>query len=82
MLKGTTEKVINQKLGFFGPLMKVALTLIKNELKPLAKNVLMSLGLTVAAQTTDAAIQKKKSWIWDEYNNNLKRANEKYHENS
>ena len=49
MLKGTTEKVINQKLGSFGPLMKVALTLIKNELKPLAKNVLMSLGLTVAA---------------------------------
>ena len=49
MLKGTTEKVINQKLGFFGPLMKVALTLIKNELKPLAKNVLLSLGLTVAA---------------------------------
>ena len=32
---------------------------MKNELKPLAKSVLISLGLTAAASATDAAIQKK-----------------------
>ena len=32
---------------------------MKNVLKPLAKTVLIPLGLTSAAQATDAAIQKK-----------------------
>ena len=33
--------------------------LIRNVLKPLAKNVLIQLGLTAAASATDAAIHKK-----------------------
>ena len=33
--------------------------LIGNVLKPLAKNVLIPLGLTVVASATDAAIHKK-----------------------
>ena len=33
--------------------------LIKNVLKPLAKSVLIPLGLTAAASATDAAIHKK-----------------------
>ena len=32
---------------------------MKNKLKPLAKNLLIPLGLTAAASATDAAIHKK-----------------------
>ena len=51
-------------LGWFlgkilGPLIKTGLSLIGNVLKPLAKSVLVPLGLTVAASATDAAIEKK-----------------------
>ena len=35
------------------------MSFMKNELKPLAKRALISLGLTAAASATDAAIQKK-----------------------
>ena len=42
-----------------GPLLKTGLPLIGNVLKPLAKTVLIPLGLTAAAAATDAAIQKK-----------------------
>ena len=41
-----------------GPLLKAGLHLIENVLKPLAKSVLIPLGLT-AASATDAAIHKK-----------------------
>ena len=40
------------------PLRKTELPLIKNMLKPLAKSVLIPLGLTAAASTTDPAIHK------------------------
>ena len=40
----------------FGPLFKTVLPLIKNVLKPLAKSVLILLGLTAAASATDAGI--------------------------
>ena len=36
--------------------------LIENVLKPLAKNILIPLGLTAAASATDAGIYKKKFW--------------------
>ena len=53
---------IGQSGGFLGrllgPLLKTGLHLIGNVLKPLAKTILMPLGLTAAA-TTDAAIHKK-----------------------
>ena len=44
-----------------GPLLKTGLPLITNVIKPLAKNVLISLALTVAASTADARIHKKKN---------------------
>ena len=42
-----------------GPLLKTGLPLIKNVIKPLAKSILIPLGLTVAASATDAGIHKK-----------------------
>ena len=52
-----------QLRGFFsrllGPLLKTGLSLIKNVIKPLAKSVLIPLGLTAAASAADAGIHKK-----------------------
>ena len=46
-----------QKLGkLLRPLLKTGLPLMKNVLKPLAKSVLIPLGLTAAATATDADI--------------------------
>ena len=42
-----------------GPLLKTGLPLIKNVIKPLAKSVLIPLGLTAAASAADARIHKK-----------------------
>ena len=42
-----------------GPLLKKGLPLIKNVIKPLAKSVLIPLGLTAAASAADAGIHKK-----------------------
>ena len=42
-----------------GPLLKAGLPLIKHVIKPLAKNVLIPLGLTAAASGADAGIHKK-----------------------
>ena len=42
-----------------GPLLKTGLPLIKNVIKPLAKSVLISLGLTAAASAADAGIHKE-----------------------
>ena len=54
---------IGQSGGFLGrilgPLLKNGLPLIGNVFKPLAKSVLIPLGLTAAASATDAAIRKK-----------------------
>ena len=41
-----------------GPLLKTRLSLIRDVLRPLTKRVLIPLGLTAAASTTDAAIHK------------------------
>ena len=43
----------------FGPFLKTGLPLIWNVLKPLAESILIPLGLTAAASTTDAAIHIK-----------------------
>ena len=45
--------------SLLGSLLKTGLTLMKNVLKPLAKSVLIPLGLAAAASATDAAIYKK-----------------------
>ena len=54
---------ITQSGGFFGkllgPLLKTGLPLIKNVIKPLAKSVLITLGLTAATSAADAGIHKK-----------------------
>ena len=42
-----------------GPLLKTGLPLIKSVIKPLAKSVLIPLGLTAAASAADAEIHKK-----------------------
>ena len=42
-----------------GPLLKTGLPLIKNVIKPLAKSVLLPLGLTAAASGPYAGIYKK-----------------------
>ena len=47
--------------GPFGPLLKTGLPLIKNVIKPLAKSVLIPLGLTATASAADAGIHKKNS---------------------
>ena len=49
--------------GFLGrlldPLLKIGLPLMKSVIKPLAKSVLIPLGLTAAASAADAGIHKK-----------------------
>ena len=42
-----------------GPLLKTGLPLIKSVIKPLAKSVLIPLGLTAAASAADAGIHEK-----------------------
>ena len=60
--KAQISKIIESG-GFLGrllgPLLKPGLPLIKNVIKPLAKSVLVPLGLTAAASTADAGIHKK-----------------------
>ena len=51
-----------------GPLLKPGLPLIKNGIKPLAKSVLIPLGLTSATSAADAGIHKKNLRI-KEYDN-------------
>ena len=45
--------------GLLDPLLKTGLPLMKNVIKPLAKSVLIPLGLTAAASAADAGIHKK-----------------------
>ena len=57
-----------QSRGFFdrflGPLLRIGLPLMKSVIQPLAKSVLITLGLTAAASAADAAILKKNLRIW------------------
>ena len=61
-LSKTLSKMIKSGgiLGrFLGPLLKTGLPLIKIVIKPLAKSVLLPLGLTAAASAADEGIHKK-----------------------
>ena len=62
LLKTQLSKMI-QSGGFLGkllgPLLKDGLPLMKSVIKPLAKSVLIPLGLTAAASAADAGIHKK-----------------------
>ena len=62
-LSRTQLSKMTQSGGFLGrllsPLLKKGLPLIKNVIKPLAKNVLIPLELTTTASAADAGIHKK-----------------------
>ena len=62
-LSKTQLSRIIQSGGFLsrllGPLLKTGLPLISNVIKPLAKSVLIPLGLTAAASAADAGTHKK-----------------------
>ena len=45
--------------SLLGPLLKTGLPLISDVIKPLAKSVLIPIGLTAAASAADAGIHKK-----------------------
>ena len=51
-----------------GPLLRTGLPLMKNVIQPLAKSVLIPLGLTAAASAADAGIHQKNIRIWSQYN--------------
>ena len=53
---GRSRRFLGRLLG---PLLKTGLPLIGNILKPLAKSILISLGLTAAVSATGTAIHKK-----------------------
>ena len=52
--------------GLLGPLLKTGLPLMKSVIKPLAKSVLIPLGLAAAASAADAGIHKKSLRIWSQ----------------
>ena len=62
LVKGTTTKITSQEgefLNFLRPLMTAGLPLMKSALTPLAKSILIPLGLLAGMSTAVAAIQKK-----------------------
>ena len=63
ILSKTQLSKMIQSGGFLGrrlgPLLKTGLPLMKSVIKPLAKSVLIPLGLTAAASAADAGIHKK-----------------------
>ena len=62
-LSKTQISSMMQSGGFLGrllgPILKIGFPLIKNEIKPLAKNVLIPLGVTAAASAADTGMHKK-----------------------
>ena len=45
--------------GLIGPLLNTGLPLVQNVIRPLAKSILIPLGLTATASAADARIHKK-----------------------
>ena len=72
--KAQLSKMI-QSGGFLakllGPLLKTGLPLMKSVIKPLAKSVLIPLGLTAAASAADAGIHKKVLGSGSDHNNTI-----------
>ena len=64
------------------PTLKTGLPLIKNAIQPLAKSVLIPLGLTAAASAADAGIHNKNPRLRHNNTNNIKWRNGKHYENS
>ena len=67
--KAQISKII-QSGGFLGSLLSKLADPLMKVATPLAKNVLAPLGITAAA--TDAGIQKKNAWFWNNNFNNSK----------
>ena len=65
----------------FGTLLKTGLPIMKNVNKPLAKNVLVPIGLTTAAPAADAGKHRKNLRIWNNNTNNIKWWNGRHYEN-
>ena len=66
LLKGTTANITNEEgvfLNFLRPLMIAHLPLMKNALTPLAKRVLIPIGLSAGMSALDASIQNKNLWM-------------------
>ena len=51
-----------------GPYLKTGLSVTKGVIQPLAKSVLIPLGLAAAASAADTGIHKKNLTIWSQYN--------------
>ena len=72
--KAQLSKMI-QSGGFLGkllgPLLRTGLPLMKSVIKPLARSVLVPLGLTAAASAADAGIHKKILGSGSDYNNTI-----------
>ena len=64
-----------------GSLLRTGLPLMKSVIQPLAKSVLIPLGLTAAASVADAGIHKKNLRIMSNNTNNIKWRNGKSYEN-
>ena len=64
-----------------GPLLKTVFSLMKNVLEPLAKSVLIPLGLTTVALVADTGIDKKGIRAGHDKSNNFKLRNGWHHEN-
>ena len=64
-----------QSEGFLGkllgPLLRTGLPIMKSVIKPLAKSVLIPLGLTAAASAADAGIHKKILGSGSDHNNTI-----------
>ena len=72
--KAQLSKMI-QSGGFLGklsgPLLRTGLPLMKSVIKPLAKSVLVPLGLTAAASAADSGIHKKVLGSGSDHNNTI-----------
>ena len=61
LLKGTTRKITSREgrfLNFLRPLMTAGLPLMESVLTPLAKSVLLPLGLSAGMSAADAGMPK------------------------
>ena len=75
LIKVTIRNITSQKGGFLSfirPLIAASLPLMKSKLNPLAKNILIPLGLSAGMSAADAAIQKK---IYGSSHTSLKMSN-------
>ena len=81
-MKGTTEKVIYQKGGLLGTLLRFGLPLMKNVLTPLAKDFFSAIRGNSSTVSNKCGYSKEHLWIMNDYNDNFKQRNGRYCENS